>query len=107
MNYLANKIVGIIYVIIVILLIFFVLIWYSDGFPIASSFFVGIDILSIINFLSFVGLGDFIKSLIISLVLIVVFETIIGRKLSNKKVRVIINIVLGVVGLISTFTVFI
>jgi len=104
MKWLLNKIILIIVVVFIMALIIFGLIWYSDGFSMAILFYKN-NILVITNFLSFIGYGNIIIAVIISLVLLLVFQIIIGRHLTNKKIKILFLVVLEVVGLISTFSI--
>lgn len=86
-----------------IYLFFFCLCWHYDGFTANSNLFFGKKTLSIMNsFFSLIGLYELFISMFLSLVVVGIIEWVIGRRLTNRKVATLIDIISGIVGFLIT-----
>lgn len=87
-----------------LLAVTFALTWKFDGFPVAVNLFKGIFSPTFIEFLSFSGLKDYLISSLIAFAICFIFENMLGKRISSKRLRHIISFSSGIVAFCGILT---
>lgn len=102
MNYIGKIILCFFLVVFFIIAFIFALCWYYDGFSVAWITFLAMQIPeTVFALFSAIGVLDWLIAAIIALVIVGLYELLVGHRLSNKKVCKILDIVLFVVSFIG------
>ena len=99
MNRIAKKALFVLIFLCFVIALLFGVCWYYNGFAAAWAVFFGSDSLS--AFLSFVGVFDWLISIVLAIGIAGIFEAFVGHRISIKITRTIVDFTSGIVGFVS------